>query len=96
MQEETNVSRNSAQGTIRLLVLPVSNAHVKRAFFLASLLKDDTRNRMGLPLLSSIMDRAGLGQKIGPGIFLVQAAHHHFELYIYIYIYIQEEHVPAQ
>ncbi len=27
----------------------------------------------------------GLGQKIGPGIFLVQAAHQHFELYIYIY-----------
>ncbi len=36
--------------------------------------------------------RAGLGQKIGPGIFLVQAAHQHFELYIYI----QEEHVPAR
>ncbi len=28
-------------------------------------------------------------KKIDPGIFLVQAAHHHFELYIYIYI--QEE-----
>ncbi len=27
--------------------------------------------------------RAGLEQKIGPGIFLVQAAHQHFELYIY-------------
>ncbi len=41
--------------------------------------------------------RAGLRQKIVPGIFLVQAAHQHFELYIiYIYIYIQEEHVPAR
>lgn len=50
-----------AQGAIRLLVLPVSNAHVERAFSLVSLLKDDTRNRMGLPLLSSIMDvRTGL------------------------------------
>ncbi len=29
--------------------------------------------------------RAGLEQKIGPGIFLVQAAHQHFELYIYIF-----------
>lgn len=45
-----------AQGAIRLLVLPVSNANVERAFSLVSLLKDDTRNRMGLPLLSSIMD----------------------------------------
>ncbi len=52
-----------AQGTIRLLVLPVSNAHVERAFSLVSLLKDDTRNHMGLPLLSSIMDvRTGLAR----------------------------------
>ncbi|XDV45314.1 hypothetical protein PO909_013432 [Leuciscus waleckii] len=58
-----------AQGAIRLLVLPVSNAHVERAFSLVSLLKDDTRNRMGLPLLSSIMDvRTGLSTLVSLGL----------------------------
>lgn len=45
-----------AQGAIRLLVPPVSNGQLKQAFSLVSLLKDDTGNHMGTPLLSSIMD----------------------------------------
>jgi len=52
MQGGTSVSRNWHK---------VLYAHVERAFSLVSLLKDDTRNRMGLLLLSSIMDvRTGL------------------------------------
>ncbi|CAL8275814.1 unnamed protein product [Arctogadus glacialis] len=50
-------------GVIRLLTLPISNAHVERAFSQVTLLKDDTRNRMGLRLLSSLMDvRSGLSR----------------------------------
>lgn len=52
-----------ALGVIRLLTLPISNAHVERAFSQVTLLKDDTRNRMGLRLLSSLMDvRSGLSR----------------------------------
>jgi len=52
-----------ALGAIRLLTLPISNAHVERAFSQVTLLKDDTRNRMGLPLLSSLLDvRSGLSR----------------------------------
>ncbi len=49
-------------------------------------------------MVNTLLLQSGLDwdKKIGPGIFLVQAAHQHFELYIYIYIYIQEEHVPAR
>ncbi len=51
---------------------------------------------MGIIVLNSITNPLLTGldwdKKIGPGMFLVQAAHHHFELYIYI----QEEHVPAR
>lgn len=53
--------KDVALGAIRLLTLPISNAHVERAFSQVTLLKDDTRNRMGLPLLSALMDvRSGL------------------------------------
>ncbi|KAE8280143.1 hypothetical protein D5F01_LYC22285 [Larimichthys crocea] len=48
--------KDLALGVIRLLTLPISIAHVKRAFSQVTLLKDDTRNRMGLRLLSSLMD----------------------------------------
>ncbi len=51
-----------------------------------------SQTKIGIVCHTEVQIRAGLGQKIGPGIFLVQAAHHHFELYIYI----QEEHVPAR
>ena len=52
-----------AQGVIKLLTLPISNAHVERAFSQVALIKDDTRNRMGLPLLTSIMHvRSGLSR----------------------------------
>lgn len=47
-----------ALGAIRLLTLPISNAHVERAFSQVTLLKDDTRNRMG-----RLMDvRSGLSR----------------------------------
>ena len=52
-----------ALGAIKLLSLPISNAHVERAFSQVTLLKDDTRNRMGLALLSALMDvRTGLSR----------------------------------
>lgn len=52
-----------ALGVIRLLTLPLSNAHLERAFSQVALLKYDTRNRMGLRLLSSLMDvRSGLSR----------------------------------
>ncbi len=51
-----------------------------------------SQTKIGIVCHTEVQIRAGLGQKIGPGIFLVQAPHHHFELYIYI----QEEHVPAR
>ena len=55
--------KDLALGVIRLLTLPISNAHVERAFSQVTLLKDDTRNRMGLRLLSSLMDvRSGLSR----------------------------------
>ncbi len=44
-----------------------------------------SQTKIGIVCHTEVQIRAGLGQKIGPGIFLVQAAHHHFELYIYIY-----------
>ncbi|XDV39300.1 hypothetical protein PO909_008556 [Leuciscus waleckii] len=50
-----------AFGAIKLLTLPISNAPVERAFSQVTLLKDDLRSRMGLPLLSGLMDvRTGL------------------------------------
>ena len=55
--------KDLALGVLRLLTLPISNAHVERAFSQVTLLKDDTRNRMGLRLLSSLMDvRSGLSR----------------------------------
>lgn len=52
-----------ASGAVKMLTLPISNATVERAFSQVSLLKNDLRNRMGLPLLSSLMDvRAGLAR----------------------------------
>ncbi|KAE8285753.1 hypothetical protein D5F01_LYC15421 [Larimichthys crocea] len=55
--------KDLALGVIRLLTLPISNAHVERAFSQVILLKDDTRNRMGLRLLSSLIDvRFGLSR----------------------------------
>lgn len=38
-----------ALGAIRLLTVPVSNAHVERAFSLVNILKDEARNRMIRP-----------------------------------------------
>ena len=53
--------KDLALGAIRLLSLPISNAHVERAFSQVAL--DSTRNRMGLSLLSSLMEvRAGLSR----------------------------------
>ena len=55
--------KDLALGAIRLLSLPISNAHVERAFSQVALLKDSTQNRMGLSLLSSLMEvRAGLSR----------------------------------
>lgn len=55
--------KDLALGAIRMLSLPISNAHVERAFSQVALLKDNTRNRMGLSLLSSLMEvRAGLSR----------------------------------
>ncbi|XP_078521674.1 uncharacterized protein LOC144828067 [Lissotriton helveticus] len=44
-----------AMGAIKMLTLPISNAHVERVFSQMTLLKNDRRNRMGLKLLSSIL-----------------------------------------
>uniref|UniRef100_H3ANY7 HAT C-terminal dimerisation domain-containing protein n=1 Tax=Latimeria chalumnae TaxID=7897 RepID=H3ANY7_LATCH len=41
-----------ALGAIRMLTLPISNAHVEKVFSHISFLKDESRNRMGLKLLS--------------------------------------------
>lgn len=52
-----------AFGAIKLITLSISNAPVERAFFLLTLLKDDLRNRIGLTLLSGLMDvRMGLAR----------------------------------
>ncbi len=52
-----------ALGAIRLLTLPISNAPVERPFSQETLFKDDTRNCMGLPLLSTSMNgRTGLSR----------------------------------
>lgn len=45
-----------ALGAINLLTLPISNTPAERAFSQVALLKDDSRNRMNLPLLSGLMD----------------------------------------
>ena len=49
MPEETTA-------VIKLLTLPISNAPIERAFSHVMLLTHDTRNRMGLPLMSTLMD----------------------------------------
>lgn len=52
-----------AFGAIKLLTLPISNASVERAFSQVTPLKDDLRSRMGLLLLSGLMDvRTGLAR----------------------------------
>ena len=47
--------KDLALGVIRLLTLPISNAHDERVFSWVMLLKDDTRNCMGFRLFSSLM-----------------------------------------
>ncbi|KAJ1142118.1 hypothetical protein NDU88_008445 [Pleurodeles waltl] len=44
-----------AMGAIKMLTLPISNAHVERVFSQMTLLKNDRRNRMGLKLPSNIL-----------------------------------------
>ncbi|XP_078509628.1 uncharacterized protein LOC144769412 [Lissotriton helveticus] len=45
-----------AMGAIKLLTLPISNAQVERVFSQMTLLKNENRNRMGLKLLSNILN----------------------------------------